>query len=176
MKFNQLQLTARKSRRRSGRGIAAGRGKTAGRGTKGQKSRSGGRTRPFFEGGQTPLVRRLPKLAGFTSHRPAAQVIYTGQLDALASRFKIIDNHALKMAGLIKDPYRVVKVIVKGDLKKSHQLELQKISQAAQAQLKAAGGQFTRIPVPKRPASEKKAGRKAARAADLPKKKLKPGS
>ncbi len=70
MKFNELNMTAKKSKKRVGRGIAAGHGKTAGRGTKGQNARTGG-VRPGFEGGQNPLMQRFPKLRGFTiSHRP----------------------------------------------------------------------------------------------------------
>ena len=61
MKYNELTLTADKQPRRVGRGISAGQGKTAGRGTKGQRSRAGSSKKPGFEGGQTPLYRRLPK-------------------------------------------------------------------------------------------------------------------
>src|SRR5512142_2364563 len=69
MKLHDLQPAegARKNRKRVGRGISAGGGKTAGRGTKGQNARSGGGPRPYFEGGQLPLVRRLPRLRGFTN-------------------------------------------------------------------------------------------------------------
>ncbi|MEA3459224.1 MAG: 50S ribosomal protein L15, partial [Chloroflexota bacterium] len=69
MKLHELHPAegAKKKRKRVGRGIAAGRGKTAGRGTKGQGARSGGGKPPWFEGGQTPLVRRLPKKRGFTN-------------------------------------------------------------------------------------------------------------
>ena len=67
MKLHELQPApgAKKRRMRKGRGIAAGKGKTAGRGTKGQNARSGGGVRPYFEGGQLPLVRRLPQKPGF---------------------------------------------------------------------------------------------------------------
>ncbi len=61
MKIHQLNLTAKKDRKRVGRGIAAGGGKTAGRGTKGQKSRTGKKLRPSFEGGQTPWIQKVPK-------------------------------------------------------------------------------------------------------------------
>ena len=67
MKYNELSPVAGKSRKRVGRGIAAGQGKTAGRGTKGQGARTGSSKRPGFEGGQNPLMQRLPKLAGFKS-------------------------------------------------------------------------------------------------------------
>ena len=79
MQYHQLQVTKKQSKKRVGRGISAGQGKTAGRGTKGQNSRTGGKRRPGFEGGQTPLMIRLPKLRGFTSHAPKTESVYTGQ-------------------------------------------------------------------------------------------------
>ena len=83
MKFNELELTSNRSSRRVGRGIAAGQGKTAGRGTKGQKARTGNGRRPGFEGGQNPLVQRLPKLPGFRSNRTKPENINTTQLNKL---------------------------------------------------------------------------------------------
>ena len=166
VKFNQISQLAtfkNKSPRRKGRGIAAGLGKTAGRGTKGQKSRSGGSTRPYFEGGQTPLIRKLPKLAGFRSFRPARLVVYSGQLDSLKTSSKIIDNHVLYQAGLIKDGYSCVKLIKKGSIKKAHQVHLQAISAAAQADLIKAGGSFKMTARPQRPKSIKKEQRGVAR-------------
>ena len=114
MKFHQLtNLKTKKDSKRKGRGIAAGQGKTAGRGTKGQNSRSGGGVRPYFEGGQTPLVRRLPKLAGFRSHRRPVVVVYSGQLDDIKTNSKIIDNYVLAQAGLIPAAFEKVKIIKK---------------------------------------------------------------
>src|SRR5438128_5015070 len=112
MKYHELTTAKRKSSNRVGRGIAAGGGKTAGRGTKGQSSRTGGRVRPGFEGGQNPLYMRLPKLPGFHSHRPKTEVVYTGQLDQFAN--KTADNAALAAAGLIASPFSRVKLVVKG--------------------------------------------------------------
>ncbi|MCY3804748.1 MAG: 50S ribosomal protein L15 [Candidatus Saccharibacteria bacterium] len=163
MKFNQLNLTSFKNQRRRGRGIAAGLGKTAGRGTKGQKSRSGGRTRPYFEGGQTPLVRRLPKLAGFRSHRPKAQTVYTEQLDQIKTTSKIIDNHVLFQQGLIDDEYRTVKIISKGQVSQAHQVQVQRISKTALNNIQQAGGDFKKISRPQRPNSTKKTERQQAR-------------
>ena len=98
MNYSQLDISSKKSPKRVGRGIAAGQGKTAGRGTKGQKARAGFSQRPGFEGGQTPLAQRFPKLRGFTSHRTAPQVVYTGALDALGAT---INAETLAAAGLI---------------------------------------------------------------------------
>lgn len=150
MKANQLTaFIANRQPRRRGRGIAAGRGKTAGRGTKGQNSRSGGRVRPGFEGGQNPLVRRLPKLPGFHSHRQPAQNVYTGDLDGLPAGKVTADFLADK--GLVADPYRPVKLIVKGQIKSKRTVELPAASQAAVAQIEAAGGSFKPVERLKRP-------------------------
>ena len=149
MKINQLtRFQARRPRRRVGRGIAAGGGKTAGRGTKGQKARSGGSIRPGFEGGQNPLIRRLPKLAGFTSHRVETQVVYTGQLNQIKQGQ--VDALVLAKAGLIKDAYKPVKIIVQGKVDKPLAVTAL-ASKSAQAQLLAAGGSFTRCYRLKRP-------------------------
>ena len=164
MKFNQLAgLKKKQSAKRKGRGIAAGRGKTAGRGTKGQNSRSGGGVRPHFEGGQTPLVRRMPKKPGFRSHRPAAEVVYSGQLDNITTSSKVIDNHVLARAGIVTDAYSRVKLIKKGAVTKAHQVGLQAVSAAARTAVEEAGGSFEFSTRPQRPASEKKAGRSNSR-------------
>ena len=164
-KFNQLtNLSRHKPSKRKGRGIAAGSGKTAGRGTKGQRSRSGSKIKPFFEGGQMPLVRKLPKLAGFKSHRPKATIVYSGMLDNLKTNSKIIDNHTLKQTGLIDDAFCKVKIIDKGEIKKAHQVQLQAASQSVRAKIEQAGGTFTAIAIPKHPTSIKKAQRSEAKA------------
>ncbi|MCA9348542.1 50S ribosomal protein L15 [Candidatus Saccharibacteria bacterium] len=149
MKFNELNIEARKQPTRVGRGISAGKGKTAGRGTKGQKARTGGNIRPGFEGGQNPLIQRLPKLRGFKSHRPLAYTIYTGQLDAIKSQK--INSTVLADAGLIKDAYHTVKLVVKGELKTAKTLEISAISASALAMVQSAGGSFVRTAKLQRP-------------------------
>src|SRR5436309_15496432 len=109
MKYNELILSQNKSKRRVGRGISAGQGKTAGRGTKGQGARKSGGVRPGFEGGQMPLVQRIPKLRGFKSKRTAAETVYTGHLDFVKKA--AIDNNTLFEAGLISSPHVKVKII-----------------------------------------------------------------
>lgn len=153
MKFHKLDTTNKKSARRAGRGIAAGRGKTAGRGTKGQSSRSGGRVRPGFEGGQNPLYMRLPKLPGFRSHRPKAENIYTGQLDQLTG--KTVDNTVLADAGLVSSSYASVKLIVKGEVTKKTTVKLQSASESAVAMVQKAGGTFEKVPRLRRPAKSR---------------------
>lgn len=157
MNYSQLNVSSKKSPKRVGRGIAAGQGKTAGRGTKGQKARAGFSQRPGFEGGQTPLAQRFPKLRGFTSHKTPAENVYTGSLDNLGVK---IDNQVLATAGLISSPYIRVKIVVKGEISKKHTVSLQSASKSAIAQIEKAGGTFTSIEQVKRPKTSKKSSDK----------------
>ena len=152
MKFNELTVAKKSSTKRVGRGISAGQGKTAGRGTKGQKSRTGSSRRPGFEGGQNPLMQRMPKLRGFTSKRTPAENVYTGQLNDLGAK---VDNHTLAEAGLTTSPYVRVKVITKGELTKKVAVSLQLASASAIAAIEKAGGSFTVTPQVMRPKQEK---------------------
>ncbi len=154
MKFHELQTTKMKCAKRVGRGIAAGRGKTAGRGTKGQKSRSGSSKKPGFEGGQNPLMQRLPKLRGFHSFRTPAETVYTGQLEEFAG--KTITVTALAEAGLVSSPYASVKLVVKGELTKKVSVELQSASALAVEVIEKAGGSFTQVGRTPRPKTSEK--------------------
>lgn len=153
MKFNDLKISSNKSAKRVGRGISAGQGKTAGRGTKGQSSRTGGRVRPGFEGGQNPLYQRLPKLPGFTSHRPKAENIYTGQLEQFDG--KTVDNFTVANAGITSSPYVKVKLVVKGKVTKKVTVKLQGASQTAIEAVQKAGGSFDKVDQVKRQPKEK---------------------
>lgn len=144
MKFNELSISKSKAPKRVGRGIAAGQGKTAGRGTKGQRARTGSSRKPGFEGGQNPLLQRLPKLRGFKSHKPQTVNVYTGQLDDLKD--KNVDNFALAEAGLITSAYDVVKLLVKGEVTKAKTVKLQGASAQAVAAVEKTGGTFTVTP------------------------------
>lgn len=152
MKYNELSVTSKKARHRVGRGIAAGQGKTAGRGTKGQKSRTGKGRRPGFEGGQNPLMQRLPKLPGFTSKRAKTENVYTGQLSEVGAT---IDNFSVFHAGLASSPYVKVKLITKGEVSKKVTVKLQAASKSAIAAVQKAGGSFNETPRVKRLAKEK---------------------
>ena len=153
MKIHELDIEKKKSKTRSGRGISAGRGKTAGRGTKGQKSRTGKKLRAGFEGGQNPLMQRIPKLRGFKSKRAKAQVVYTDNL-ALVSG-KEIDNFVLSESDLIATPYHSVKIITRGDVPKAFKIKTQGASKSAVESIIKAGGTFEAVEVPKRPAAIK---------------------
>ncbi|MEI6237358.1 MAG: 50S ribosomal protein L15 [Candidatus Saccharibacteria bacterium] len=144
MKYNELQVHKQKTAKRVGRGISAGQGKTAGRGTKGQNSRAGGHRRPGFEGGQTPLMQRLPKLRGFRSIRPKTENVYTSQLNQFAN--KKADNFSLFESGLVSNPHTIVKVIVKGELKVKVDVTLQLASEGAKIIIQQAGGSFKSTP------------------------------
>lgn len=143
MKYHELKTNTPQRATRVGRGIAAGKGKTAGRGTKGQNARSGGGVRPGFEGGQNPVYMRIPKLPGFRSIRPKAEVVYTGQLDEFIG--KTVNNESLANAGLVSSGHTNVKLIVKGEVTKKLSVQLQGASQAAVTQIEKAGGKFTKI-------------------------------
>jgi large subunit ribosomal protein L15 len=142
VKFNDLEISRWRSSRRVGRGIAAGRGKTAGRGTKGQLSRAGSGRRPGFEGGQNPLMQRLPKLRGFRSKRTSAENVYTGQLNDFSGT---VDSFALSNAGLISNPYVHVKLIYKGSVTKKLSVKLQSASENAITAIQKAGGSFETV-------------------------------
>lgn len=162
MKYNELNVAPRKSGKRFGRGIAAGRGKTAGRGTKGQNSRTGSSKKPGFEGGQNPLMQRLPKLRGFNSHKAKPEVVYTGQLDQFGG--KTVDSTALAEKGLITNAFVTVKLLNKGEVTKKVSVKLPLASASAIAQIEKAGGSFEQVQRASRPASVKKSERKAAKA------------
>lgn len=154
MKYNDLNMSKHRSTKRVGRGISAGQGKTAGRGTKGQKARTGSSRKPGFEGGQNPLMQRLPKLHGFKSHKPVVENVYTNQLDNL--KIKAIDNFAIADAGLVSNPYVTVKLLVKGDITKAVSVKLQAASENAIAAVQKAGGTFEIVPQVGRTKKEKK--------------------
>ena len=153
MKYNQLASPVVKSKKRVGRGIAAGQGKTAGRGTKGQGSRTGFSKRPGFEGGQNPLMQRLPKLHGFKSHKVAAENVFTDQLDALAPT---VTNESLAAKGLVSSPFVKVKLLKRGDVTKKVTVSLQSASETAVEAVQKAGGEFKKVARQARPASKKK--------------------
>lgn len=142
MKLHELRPAegAKKKRKRVGRGIAAGQGKTAGRGTKGQNSRSGGGVRPYFEGGQLPLVRRLPFKRGFTN---IWRVEYTPvNLDRL-ERFpegSEVTPETLAEAGIIKSPREAVVILGRGELDRALTVKAHRFSSSAREKILKAGG------------------------------------
>lgn len=143
MKLHDLKPDkgATRRRRRVGRGIAAGKGKTAGRGTKGQGARSGGGKGPYFEGGQLPLVRRLPFKRGFTN---IFGITYQEvNIDMLEARFEsgaVVNGESLVSAGLIRHADRPIKVLGRGDLSKKLEVHANRFTKSAVEKIEQAGG------------------------------------
>lgn len=158
MKYNELQISANKDKKRVGRGIAAGQGKTAGRGTKGQGARTGKKLNAMFQGGSGSLVRRTPKARGFKSMKTPAQVVYLDHLNAFKG--KTADNFTLFEEGYVATPFHAVKVIARGELTEKVTLKVQGASQSVKAAIEKAGGAFEKVPTPIKPST------KAAEAAD----------
>jgi large subunit ribosomal protein L15 len=151
MQYHELTSAPKKSKKRVGRGIAAGQGKTAGRGTKGQGARTGSSKRPGFEGGQNPLMQRLPKLRGFRSLKAPAVNVYTDQLAGFGAK---VNNQVLADKGVIETPYNRVKLLFRGEVSKAVTVELQAASLNAIEAVQKAGGSFKAVPRPLRPAKK----------------------
>lgn len=132
---------SKRDRKRKGRGPASGNGKTAGRGLNGQKSRAGGGKGVGFEGGQTPLARRLPKLPGFRNFNRVEYVpVNVSRLEAKFNAGDVVDVPALVAAGIVKHETDVVKILGDGELTKALTVKVDKVSASAQAKIEAAGG------------------------------------
>ncbi|HVH45079.1 MAG TPA: 50S ribosomal protein L15 [Labilithrix sp.] len=129
---------ATKKKTRKGRGVGSGLGKTAGRGQKGQYARRA-TFKPSFEGGQTPLARRLPK-RGFTKHNQAVVAeINVGQLDGFEAGANV-DERALRDRGLVKGQIDRIKVLGNGELTKKITVTAHSFSKSAQEKIAKAGG------------------------------------
>jgi len=142
MTLNRLYVRpgANKKKRRVGRGVGSGRGKTSGRGNKGLLSRSGGGLRHGFEGGQMPLIRRIPK-RGFNSGRDRVyQVINVESLNRIKNK-DAITIQEMKEKGLIKDVAGRVKVLGNGDISRAVKVTAHAFSKNAAAKIKKAGGE-----------------------------------
>ena len=130
---------AKKKPKRVGRGPGSGHGKTAGKGSKGQKSRSGFHQNPGFEGGQMPLMRRVPK-RGFTNlFRKDFQVVNLGSLSLFESGSEV-NAKSLKRAGLIRSESKAVKILAKGTLDKAVTVVADAFSEKAKQAIESAGG------------------------------------
>ena len=141
MKLHELKPAegSRRPRRRVGRGIGSGMGKTATRGTKGQWSRTGGGTRPGFEGGQMPLYRRLPKRGFKNIFAKKYAEVNVEQLNCFVNG-AVVDPAALIEAGILKNVLEGVRVLGNGELTKSLTVVAQGFTKSAQQKIEAAGG------------------------------------
>jgi large subunit ribosomal protein L15 len=161
MKLHDLRPAegSHKARTRVGRGIAAGQGKTAGRGTKGQKARTGGTIQPWFEGGQTPIHVRVPKLRGFKNKfRIEYEIVNVGRISALAETGVLdlpevegaakavkpapvtVTPDILAAAGLVRTLDKPLKVLGHGDVTRPLFIVADAFSKSATAKIEAAGG------------------------------------
>jgi len=143
MQLHELNAGSRKKRKRVGRGPGSGLGKTCGRGHKGAKSRSGFKNKRGFEGGQTPLKRRLPKF-GFTN--PNRQTYQLINLDRLEKLEQLTDGASLEMQqmlemGLIRNTKIPVKLLGRGSLTKKIKITVDKASRGAVESVTQAGGE-----------------------------------
>ncbi|OQP03989.1 50S ribosomal protein L15 [Geobacillus sp. 44B] len=141
MKLHELQPApgSRKERNRVGRGIGSGNGKTSGRGQKGQNARSGGGVRLGFEGGQTPLFRRLPK-RGFTNiNRKEYAIVNLDKLNRFEDGTKVTPELLLE-TGVISKLKSGVKILGKGQIEKKLTVKAHKFSASAKEAIEAAGG------------------------------------
>jgi large subunit ribosomal protein L15 len=170
MKLHDLRPAdgSRTERTRVGRGIAAGKGKTAGRGTKGQKARAGGSIPPWFEGGQTPLHVRIPKLRGFKNRlKLHYEVVNVGDIGAAAERGAFeaeaptakgkgksgstqitINQDILRAVGLVRTLDKPLKVLGAGEISSSLFVVADAFSASARAKIEAAGGSVNVLEIP----------------------------
>ena len=131
---------AKKNAKRVGRGTGSGHGTTAGRGSKGQLSRSGGGKGAGFEGGQTPIYRRLPKRGFNNKFKVEYAVVNVGDLERVFEPGDEVNGEALKEKGLVKGYCVRVKVLGDGEITKSLTVHAHKFSESAVSKIKAAGG------------------------------------
>ncbi|HLB11403.1 MAG TPA: 50S ribosomal protein L15 [Dehalococcoidia bacterium] len=136
---------ARRARKRVGRGEASGHGKTSGRGMKGQKARTGGNIPPYFEGGQLPLVKRMPYTRGFVNiFKVEYSLVKAGNLEHFEAGAEVTPE-AMAQAGLVKSLERPIKVLADGDLSKAITVHAHKFSAKAREKIEAAGGTVVEI-------------------------------
>ena len=172
MKLHDLHPAdgSRQSRTRVGRGIAAGKGKTAGRGTKGQKARAGGSIPPWFEGGQTPLHMRIPKLRGFKNRfKIVYEVVNIGAIGSLAERGAFgsgttdkkpakaapitVNQDILRAVGLVRTLNKPLKILGAGGLSVPLFVVADAFTASARAKIEAAGGSVNVLEIPSAPSA-----------------------
>ena len=128
-----------KNRKRLGRGNGSGYGTFSGKGCKGQKSRSGHKHRFWFEGGQMPMIRRIPHRGFVSRNKVTYQVVSLAAIDARTEGDKV-DPAAMKAAGLIRSEEKPVKILSDGELTRNVTVVADKFSEAAREKIAAAGG------------------------------------
>ncbi len=136
---------AKKRRKRVGRGDGSGHGTYSGRGCKGQKSRAGFKMRPGFEGGQLPLIKRLPRKRGFVNiFRTEYSTVNISKLNTFESGSEVTPEK-LVAAGIVKSLRHPIKILAEGDINHSLVVKANKFSAAAKAKIEAAGGKAEEV-------------------------------
>ena len=136
---------SRRASKRVGRGDGSGHGTYSGRGCKGQKSRAGYKMRPGFEGGQLPLIKRLPRKRGFTNiFRTEYSTVKVGALNAFDAGSEVTPEQMLA-AGIVKSLKNPIKILGDGDIDRSLTVRAHKFSASARAKIEAAGGKVEEV-------------------------------
>jgi large subunit ribosomal protein L15 len=151
LKLNTIRAHqgATHKRKRLGRGAGSGHGPTAGKGDKGQLARSGGTVRPGFEGGQSPLYRRIPKRGFKSQTRHDVAILNVGNLDRLDPKeFPEVCLDSLVKANKVKGRYDRLTVLGTGDITKAFFVKAHKVSPSAQEKIVKAGGKVELVPIP----------------------------
>jgi large subunit ribosomal protein L15 len=128
--------------KRIGRGPGSGRGVTAGRGEKGQRARSGSKKRAWFEGGQMPLQRRLPKFGFYSYNKKSFQIVNLRDLEKIDKTDEVTPE-VLKSAGLIKHADKPIKILGEGKLEKKLNIQVHAVSKSAKEGIEKVGGKIT---------------------------------
>ncbi len=147
MRQNELSPApgSKKERKRVGRGDGSGHGTYSGRGIKGQKARSGFKMRPGFEGGQLPLIKRLPQKRGFNNpFRVEYSVVNLDQLNRFESGSEVTPEKLVE-AGILKSLRQPIKVLARGELEHPLKVKANKFSAAAKSKIEAVGGEVEEI-------------------------------
>jgi large subunit ribosomal protein L15 len=152
MKLHEIKPAAgsRKRKKRKGIGIAAGQGKTAGRGVKGQKSRSGGVKGPYFEGGQFPMLRKLPFMRGvgfFNPYQIQYAPVNVSRLQEVFQTGSVVNPDILVEVGLTQKSDKYVAILGTGEINVPLNVTAHKFSASAQKKIEAAGGTVTKLEV-----------------------------
>ena len=147
VKLNELKIqkdVTSKSTKRLGRGSGTGQGCTSGRGNKGQKCRSGGSLRRGFEGGQMPLIRRVPKRGFFNLFRTTYEIVNLSDISKKGLDGEVTPD-VLKTAGLVKKSFSLVKILGTGDIEKALKIKAHAFSKSAREKIEKAGGTVEEI-------------------------------
>ena len=166
MSLHEINQGVHKHKRpqRKGRGIGSGQGKTSGRGHKGQFARTGWKALPIFQGGGSPLVRRIPKRGFTNSWALEVAEINVGDLEELFDNGSQVTPDVLQAAGIVKRRFDVLKVLGDGELTKRLTVSAHRFSASAKEKIEQAGGSATVVPG-RKPVAEKSPRKKPKKSA-----------